>query len=125
MADEKSGFEKWLSSSKGLVSTLRDGVFFVLFLLLLLFPGTVKDRLKAAGFTKGKLAGFEWESEIKHSTDQTKTVGQVVHNADEKFKALINRLAEIEKSVTDPCLIAKDSEPWHRCKNVAEPIAEN
>jgi hypothetical protein len=102
MADEKSSLETWSSALKDLVSTLRDGVFFVLFLLLLLSPGTVKNRLIAAGFTKGNIGGMEWEGQIKQSAEQTKAVGEVVSKADENYKVLIDRLAELEKSVRDP-----------------------
>ena len=104
MEEEKGYLERFTSALKNLVSALRDSVLFFLFVLLLFFPGTVKDRLIEAGFTKGNIAGLEWEGQLKQSTEQTKTVGEAVSKADENYKALIDRLAELEKSVNDPSL---------------------
>lgn len=102
MSDEKTAFERWSSALKDFVSTLRDGVIFILFIMLLFAPGTVKERLLAAGFTKGNIGGLEWEGQIKQSAEQTKAVGEVVSKADENYKVLIDRLSELEKSVSDP-----------------------
>jgi len=102
MPDEKTAFERWSSALKDFVSTLRDSVIFILFIMLLFAPGTVKERLLAAGFTKGNIGGLEWEGQIKQSAEQTKAVGEVVSKADENYKVLIDRLSELEKSVSDP-----------------------
>lgn len=104
MAGEKSKLEKLSSLLKELVSTLRDGIFFVLFMFLLVSPCTVKNRLIEARFTKGNIGGWEWEGQIKQSAEQTKAVGEIVYKADENYKSLIDRLSEIEKSVRDPSL---------------------
>jgi len=99
MPDEKQPFERISALLKDLVSTLRDGILVVLVLLLLLFPSTIKNRLIEAGFTKGNIAGLEWEG-----IEQTKKVGQAVSQADDNFQELINRLAELEKQVHDPAV---------------------
>lgn len=98
--------DKIVSVFKDLVSTLRDGLLFILFLFLLFAPATIKDRLVAAGFTKGSVAGFEWEAQLKASTEQTKTVGEAVSKADGNYQSLIDRVAELETKVQDPSIKA-------------------
>ena len=102
MAEKKGSLEQFTSALKNTVSALRDSVLFFLFVLLLFFPGTVKDRLLEAGFTKGNIAGLEWEGQLKQSAEQTKTVGEAVSKADETYNTLIDRLTELEKNVSDP-----------------------
>lgn len=102
MANEKSKLERLSSSLKDMVSALRDSVVFLLFVLLLLSPTTVKDRLIAAGFTQGNIGGLEWQGQIKQSAEQTKAVGEVVSKADDHYVELIDHLAELEKNVNNP-----------------------
>ncbi len=101
MADETHPIQAVCAVAKDVVSVLRDGVIFLLFILLLFAPGTINKRLTEAGFTKGSVAGFEWEAQIKSATETTKTAGQTVVQAAENYDALIERLAELEKRVTD------------------------
>lgn len=116
MATEKSRFETFGSALKDVVSALRDSVLFLLFLLLLFSPETVKSRLYDAGFTKGSIGGFDWEAQIKSDAEQTKTVGQTVDRANENYGKLIERLSELEMRVTDPTVRAT-------VKNIAD-VAE-
>lgn len=106
MSDEKSAGktrpEVFSAVLKDVVSALRDSVLFLLFVLLLFTPDTIRERMVAAGFTKGAIAGFEWAAEIKSAAEQTKTVGQAVGQATEEYTRLIERLTELEKKVTDP-----------------------
>jgi seryl-tRNA synthetase len=83
------------------VSALRDSVLFLLFLLLLFAPGTIKTRLADAGFTKASIAGFEWESQIKSAAAETRTIGQTVEQAGDNYDKLIERLNTLERQVTD------------------------
>jgi len=99
MPDEKPPVERISALLKDLVSALRDGILVVLVLLLLMFPSTIKERLIEAGFTRGNFAGLEWEG-----IEQTKKVGQAVSLADDNYKELISRLAELEKQVHDPAV---------------------
>jgi hypothetical protein len=101
MATEKSRFEIFGSAVKDVVSALRDSVLFLLFLLLLFSPTTIKERLAAAGFTKGSIGGFEWEAQIKSAAEQTKTVGQAVEQASDNYGKLIERLNALEKQASD------------------------
>ncbi len=102
MATAGSKVEIFGTVIRNLVSALRDSVVFLLFVLLLFTPGTIRDRLVSAGFTKGSIAGFEWEAELKSAAEQTKSVGQTVEQASENYEVLIERLNSLEKDVTDP-----------------------
>jgi hypothetical protein len=106
MTDEKSRLEQFSVVLKDVVAALRDSVVFLVFVLLLVTPSTINQRLAAAGFTKGSFAGIEWQAQLKASTEQTKTVGQAVSQADDNYKGLIERLGELEKKVNDPSLKA-------------------
>lgn len=107
MATEKGKLETFGAVMKDVVSALRDSVLFLLFVLLLFAPASIKARLAAAGFTKGSIGGFEWEAQIKSAAEQTKTVGQTVGQATENYSKLIERLGELEKKVTDPTVKAE------------------
>jgi seryl-tRNA synthetase len=104
MAEERGMLGQYSAVLKDVISALRDSVLFLLFLLLLFTPTTIKDRLVTAGFTKGSIAGFDWTAELQISAEQTKTVGQAVSQADENYKELIERLSELEKKVKEPAL---------------------
>lgn len=90
------------SKIKDLVSTVRDLLLLVVFILLLTMPKFINDRLVAAGFTKGSIAGFQWETQLKSSTEQTKAAGETVQRANENYSDLVARLNDLEHKVTDP-----------------------
>src|SRR5260370_22505694 len=90
------------ASLKDLVSTVRDLLLLVLFVLLLTKPKFINDRLVAAGFTKGSIAGFEWETQLKSSTEQTKSAGENVQKADANYSDLVAMLNDLEHKVTAP-----------------------
>ena len=106
MAEDKSKMETFGAIFRDVVSALRDSVIFLLFILLLFLPTTIKERLVEAGFTKGKIAGFEWEGEIKEAAKTTKAAGQTVVEAAANYDNLIDRLAALEKKVANPALKA-------------------
>lgn len=65
--------------AKDMLSLLRDGVLVLLFLLLLLTPGFVGDRLASAGFEEGEFVGFKWKK-------QAKVFGKSVQDLDAELK---------------------------------------
>jgi hypothetical protein len=88
---------------KNAVAALRDLVIFALFVLLLVSPATIKERLERAGFQKANIAGFEWQAEgLKTAAEQTKSAGQQVEQASKEYEALLGRLKELETKVTSP-----------------------
>ena len=89
---------------KDVTSTVRDVLLLGLFILLLTWPKFINDRLATAGFTKGSIAGFEWETQLKSSTEQTKAAGETVQKANENYSDLVARLNDLEHKVTDPAV---------------------
>lgn len=88
---------------KNAVAALRDLVIFALFVLLLVSPATIKERLERAGFQKANIAGFEWQAEgLKTAAEQTKSAGQEVEQASKDYEALVARLKELEAKVSSP-----------------------
>ncbi len=100
MPDSASPTQRFAAVSKDLVAALRDGVVFVLFLLLLAMPDTIRGRLVSAGFTKGSIAGFEWEA----SLERTKETAQSVSQAKRENAALLAQIGEVNERVDDPSL---------------------
>jgi len=92
---------------KNLISALRDLLLLLLFVFLLARPTFINNRLKAAGFTKGSVAGFEWESQLQSSTEQTKAAGETVQKVNENYTDLVARLNDLEHKVADPALKAE------------------
>src|SRR5437773_1156896 len=91
------------SKLKDVTSTVRDVLLLGLFILLLTWPKFINDRLATAGFTKGSIAGFEWETQLKSSTEQTKAAGETVQKANENYSDLVARLNDLEhKTAWDP-----------------------
>ncbi len=104
MAEESNKLQTFSASLRDLVSSLRDMVIFLLFVLLLFAPTSIKNRLEAAGFTKGSIAGFEWEAQVKSVAETTKAAGVSVSQAKESYEQLISKLGELEKTVSDPAV---------------------
>lgn len=118
MAENKSAIAQFSAAMKDVVSILRDTTIFLIFMLLLFAPSIINERLAAAGFTKGNIAGFEWQAQIRSATETTRTAGQTVEQATENYDQLIERINELEAQVSDPAVqrelnainsVAKDS----------------
>lgn len=91
-----------LAGVKDSVSALREAMLVIVFALLLLTPTWIKERLKDAGFTKGSIAGMEWEAEIEASAEQAKDAGQAITEIEPKLQQIEARLAELAGKTTDP-----------------------
>ena len=118
MPEQKARVEILTSALKDIVAALRDSVLFLVFMLLLFFPTVINDRLAAAGFKKGTIGGLEWEAALKTSAEQTKTVGMAVSRADENYKNLVDRLAELEQKAKDPSLKASINQLGQQAQTV-------
>ncbi|WON73523.1 hypothetical protein [Nitrosospira sp. Is2] len=104
MVTNKGSLETSVSIGKDIVSTLRDSVLFILFLLLLFSPDMMREQLSKAGFTEGSFGGLMWRAQAETVAEQTKDIGQTVEKATENYDDLIEHLHELEKNVTDPGL---------------------
>jgi hypothetical protein len=91
-----------LAGTKDFIAVLREGALVAVFLLLLLAPGWIKERLRAAGFQKGSIAGMEWEAEIQASSNQAKDAGQAITDIQPKLQEMAEQLAKLADTATDP-----------------------
>lgn len=55
----------WIATGKDVLALSRDGVLVLLFLMLLVMPGVIGDRLSRAGFEEGSLMGFKWKNKAQ------------------------------------------------------------
>ncbi len=98
MSDSRSVWERFAAGLKDMASASRDGVLFLLFLLLLLAPKQMHDRLVLMGLTEGDILGFKWQAEIESSAEETKMAGQAVSTARDQYKTLVEQLDRLERS---------------------------
>jgi hypothetical protein len=52
-----------IALAKDMLSLLRDGTLVLLFLLLILIPSFIGERLVSAGFEEGEFVGFKWKKQ--------------------------------------------------------------
>ena len=102
MAEEQNRITAFGTLLKNLVAALRDAVIFLLFVLLLATPETIKQRLERAGFHEGEIAGFKWQAQLKNAAAETKSAGAQVEQASKEYETLLVRLKELESKVTTP-----------------------
>lgn len=110
---QRSLIEIILSIGKDLVSLLRDGALLLLAFLLLVFPETINTILINAGFTKGSVAGFEWESRLKTSTQALQEAEARIAALQGEAKMLTSTLAEAKTQLGDSNLKQRISELEH------------
>lgn len=89
---------RFATTCKDVVAALRDGTIFALFVALLTAPGWVRDRLVGAGFTKGSIAGFEWQA----SLERARETAQRVSAAKRENENLAQEIAAIAATSQDP-----------------------
>jgi len=59
-----------LDTSQRAVTFFRDAMIVLLFLLLLVFPAFINDRLVDAGFEEGSFAGLRWKNRVERSSGE-------------------------------------------------------
>lgn len=104
MADDTNMFERAIAVLKDALTALRDGLIVLVFLLLLVAPTSINQRLTEAGFTEGSVAGLKWKAVIKTSSEQARSAGQQLSGLDGKLGEYGARLAALEAEATDPAL---------------------
>jgi chromosome segregation ATPase len=87
MAEQKEKI--WYEHLKGVLEVVRDIAVLTIFVMLLVSPGFVKQRLTDAGFKSGNLAGFVWEAEA------------ALENAMEETKEATANVAALERQLQD------------------------
>ncbi len=93
-----------MTAIKDGVTALRDFILIVLLIALLFMPGTMKDILVAAGFTRGSFAGLEWAPQLRAAAEQTKQLGQAVSTAQADYDELLAQILELQPKTNDPSL---------------------
>ena len=83
-----------ISILKDVFGLLREVIIVVALGMFLVLPGWVNTILNAAGFTRGSIGGFEWESEIVASAETN-------HQAQERILELEGQLAKVQTSLQD------------------------
>jgi uncharacterized phage infection (PIP) family protein YhgE len=102
----KSKYETAISNLKDTLTVVRDGVLVIIFVLLLVFPASINKQLTAAGFTKGTIAGFEWEKQIADSNQKTQTAGNVVDQLQRGLDDYEQQIQDLADQTKDPRLKA-------------------
>jgi hypothetical protein len=93
-----------ISIGKDLMTLLRDGSLLVLAILLFAFPKTFNEMLVNAGFVKGSIAGFEWQSGLVQADEQLKQANAAIAELRNKNDAIAQALSEASKRLNDPSL---------------------
>lgn len=100
---KKNPLSRWrdiLTSSKDTLAFVRELLLILLLISLLLHPTFINDKLSRAGFTKGNIAGFEWESAQKAQA-KTGEASQQLEAATQKVNAVEKRLEEIAQQTSN------------------------
>ncbi|HYJ51743.1 MAG TPA: hypothetical protein VEW04_01085 [Allosphingosinicella sp.] len=103
-----------LEKSQQAVTFSRDLMIVLVFLLLLVFPAFVNDRLVDAGFDEGSFAGLRWKSRVERSNGE-------LTEAKAQISALRNRL----KVTQDSLLALQSRSPQIAIPGLAQLRSEN
>lgn len=98
---------KILSSGKDLVALLRDGLIFILAVMLLFLPERLNKTLVKAGFKEGNIAGFKWEAGIAQYDVTLKESQATITNLKAQLDSTSKVLAEAQLKTSDPELKQK------------------
>lgn len=104
-----AGPQRWIATGKDLLALLRDLVLVLLFLMLLIGPGFIGERLSRAGFEQGSLMGFTWKNRAKSFGAETIELKRALEVANQKLlaqaaflKGMEAELASLRATSTDP-----------------------
>lgn len=77
----------WIGTGKDLLALLRDGALVLLFLMLLVMPNVIGDRLSRAGFEEGSLMGFKWKKKAEDYSEGVIKLKQALEAANRQVIA--------------------------------------
>ncbi|MDC6364710.1 MULTISPECIES: hypothetical protein [Flavobacteriaceae] len=83
---------------KDIMVTIREFCLIVAFVLLLIFPNWINNRLMDAGFTKIDFGVAEWEKTIQESQKEVEDAVQANAEAQVSLDKISNTLAQISRS---------------------------
>lgn len=93
----------FVDNAKAVVSITRDGLITVILIMLIAMPATVNKSLKAAGFQKGNIAGFEWEAvaeNVDANNQKLSEAAATITTLQEQLGATQKALQESEEART-------------------------
>ncbi len=90
-----------ITTSKGLISLLRDLSLLVLAVLLIVFPKALNSVLVDAGFEEGSLVGFKWKANLVHADDALKEAQKNITQLQSQNEELTKALAEANEKLGD------------------------
>ena len=91
----------FVSIGKDTVAMLRDGMLFLLAVLLILFPGKLNSVLTDAGFTEGSLGGFKWQSSLVNSNQALKEAQAKISELQKINNEQVKALTEARALLSD------------------------
>lgn len=91
-----------LESIQTALNVARDGLLLIVLLLLLLLPTKINDVLTKAGFTKGSMFGFDWESKLESAKKETESAKKEVETLNGQLKTYASRMDEVAQGITQP-----------------------
>lgn len=90
-----NSFSASVAIGKDLLALARDGLIFLLVLLLIFFPATLKKRLVDAGIREGEFMGLKWSAEDVIKTDSALNAAQsTLESLSEQLKESNSLLAQ-------------------------------
>ena len=108
-ATRTAGGPAWIGTGRDLLALLRDGALVLIFLMLLLIPGVIGERLSSAGFEEGSLMGFKWKNKAQDYGAEAIKLKQALEAANRQviaqtaqLKSTSAELARLQANASSP-----------------------
>jgi hypothetical protein len=99
--DGTTSLQRRVSVGKDVLSLLRDTTLVLLFLLLLVAPSFVGERLNQAGFEEGSVLGFKWKKKAETFGNSTRELEQSLLDAKRQLNEQANVLTLNQRVIAD------------------------
>ncbi|PZD70185.1 hypothetical protein C1752_17114 [Acaryochloris thomasi RCC1774] len=93
-----SAVKEKIEIGKNLFSLLRDASLFSLFILLLIAPTILNERLIKAGFEEGTVAGFKWKKQLSKTDNDLVQAAQQIDALNKRVNESNKIIAALEQS---------------------------
>ena len=87
---------------KDTLTSIREGMIILVLVLLLAFPNWINKRLVEAGFTKGSIAGLEWEAKVEESQKNLERANKEVEAIKTELKSMSSAITTINSTTLPP-----------------------
>lgn len=98
---QKSSISGFVSTSRDVVSLLRDTSIFLVFVLLFANPTWIKSRLALIGFEKANIMGLELQTGLISSDSALKEAHVNITDLQKSNNEIIKTLVEVRAKLTD------------------------